>query len=247
MKILLAPSESKHSPLDNSNIFDYKNLFFAQLHQLYSQTIDMYNDLMINSSLQGLSSWMGLKNLDEVAKYKTNINKSPCDMAINIYSGEAFKALQYSSLDKPSQEYVLQNTLIHSNLFGILRAFDNIPMYKFKQDAKINNSTLNSLFKKHLTPVLDEFLKDEVIIDLRAKHYEKFYAISKECIVFEFYKNNKQVSHFSKFYRGLALRYMAKNNITTITELENMQIDRLRLLEVAKIKNKTIYKFDIID
>jgi len=244
MKILLAPSEGKQAP-SSGDFFDYKNLFFTQLHPLYKQTIDVYNNMVLNSSINELSSWMGLKNLDEVAKYKKELNQSYQAHAIQVYTGEAFKALDYNSLNNQQRDYILQNTLIHSNLFGILRAFDSIPTYKFKQDAKINNTNLNALFKENLTPILDEFLKDEIIIDLRAKHYEKFYIPKSEYIVFEFYKNNKQVSHFSKVYRGLALRYMAQNNITTKDDLDNMQMDKIKLLEIAKIKNKTIYKFDI--
>jgi cytoplasmic iron level regulating protein YaaA (DUF328/UPF0246 family) len=246
MKILLAPSEGKNNA-NTKKKFNYKNLYFSSLHSLYKNTITLYDNFVLNNNLQNISSWMGIKNLDDIKIYKINLNECYCDKAINIYSGEAFKALNYNSLKENEQKYVLDNVLIHSNLFGILRAFDDIPIYKFKQGAKLEGKNLNALFKKNLTPVLDEFLGNELIIDLRAKHYEKFYIPKKDYIIFEFYKNNKQISHFSKVYRGLTLRHLAINNIKTTKELENMKIERLNLLEIVKIKNKTIYRFNILD
>ena len=94
----------------------------------------------------------------------------------------------------------------------------------------------NSLISRNLSPFTAL---------LREQNAKRFYVPQNNYIVFEFHKNGKQISHFSKVYRGLVLRCLAKNNIQTIKELESMQIDGLSLLEVIKQKNKIVYKFDI--
>ena len=82
-----------------------------------------------------MSKWFALKNLKDIQSYKTNIYNQPTLKAIQRYTGVAFEAISYDSLDKSSQNYIDQNILIFSNLFGVLNANQYIPNYKFKQGA----------------------------------------------------------------------------------------------------------------
>ncbi len=92
---------------------------------------------------------------------------------------------------------------------------------------------------------MDEYLKDEDIIDLRAGFYEKFYKIEKPYTTMKFIKDGKVVSHWAKAYRGIILKLLAQNSVKSIDELMNMQIQSLHIEEIKKQKNKTEIVYSI--
>jgi cytoplasmic iron level regulating protein YaaA (DUF328/UPF0246 family) len=100
-------------------------------------------------------------------------------------------------------------------------------------------------YNEKFTNKLNVFLEDEEIIDLRAGFYEKFYKIEKPYLTMKFIKDGKVVSHWAKAYRGIILKLLAKNNIQSINELMNMEIENLSIEEIKKIKLKTEIIYNI--
>ena len=129
--------------------------------------------------------------------------------------------------------------MVFSNLFGVLKASDEIPDYKLKQVETFENLKIEKFYCDSFSSKLDEFLKDEDVIDLRAGFYEKFYQIKKPYTTMKFIKEGKVVSHWAKAYRGIILRLLAQNNIQNIDELMSMEIDNLSIEEIKKQKLKT--------
>ncbi|MDX9742985.1 MAG: hypothetical protein RBT59_04140 [Arcobacteraceae bacterium] len=60
MKILLAPAETKREGGEYPSLNEGKTLFFNN-----DEVIDAYEEYLKNSSLEELSVWFGLKNLEE--------------------------------------------------------------------------------------------------------------------------------------------------------------------------------------
>jgi cytoplasmic iron level regulating protein YaaA (DUF328/UPF0246 family) len=123
VKILLAPAETKNEgginrPLGKEN-FKFHELFPFQEHilKLYEKHIQALN-------LEELSQWFGLKNLKEVEKYQHSLYTQPTMKAIQRYNGVAFDALEYSTLPEQTQQYIDDNVILFSNLFGVLSASD---------------------------------------------------------------------------------------------------------------------------
>ena len=106
------------------------------------------------------------------------------------------------------------------------------------------NIEIDKYYKKEFSKKLDEYLSDEVVLDLRAGHYDKFYK-PKKYITMKFIKNGKIISHWAKAYRGIVLKEMAKNQIKTKQELLNLQIDKLTLTEIQETKNKITIIYEI--
>ena len=136
--------------------------------------------------------------------------------------------------------------LIFSNLMGPILAGDmGLPDYKLKQNEKIGNFELEKFYNEKFSDSLDNYLKDDDIIDLRAGFYEKFYKINKPYTTMKFIKDGKVVSHWAKAYRGVILNLLAQNNIQTIEELMNMEIEDLSIEEIKKQKLKTEIIYNI--
>jgi cytoplasmic iron level regulating protein YaaA (DUF328/UPF0246 family) len=54
------------------------------------------------------------------------------------------------------------------------------------------------------------------------------------------------VSHWAKAYRGIVLKEMAINNITSLAEFASLEIEGLKVEEILTIKNKTEIVYTIV-
>ncbi len=243
MKILLAPAEIKLSGGEGKAL-NKNNFSFPTIYQKRLEVLEEYEKLIKNSTQEELSSWFGIKKVDDVKKYSSSLKQKPTMKAINRYVGVAFEALDYDSLKQKEQEFIDKNVLIFSNLFGILKASDLIPDYKYKQGSQLPNINIEKFYKENLKDILDDYLDDEVV-DLRAGYYDKLYKPRASTITFKFLKNGKVVSHWAKHYRGLVVRAIAKHNIENFAQLMNMPIDGLKLLEIQEKKNIKTLIMDI--
>lgn len=165
MKILFSPSESKNenctkNPI-NENSFIFKELFPYRM-----ETLKHYEEFIKNASLQNLQELFGIKNENEIDKFKHDLKQAPTQEAILLYTGVSYEYLNFKILDKKSQAYILENTLIFSNLFGVVRASDTLPFYKFKQGAKIGNFAIEKFYKEHFSKALDEYLENKKYLTL---------------------------------------------------------------------------------
>lgn len=245
MKILLAPAETKNEG-GSEKPFCKENFFLKQDFTFREEIFNLYENHVQSLSLDELSSWFGIKKLDDVKKYQESLKNKPSMKAIQRYNGVAFDALGYKDLSLQEQEYIDNNVILFSNLFGPIKASDRIPDYKYKQGAKLPSINVEKFYKDNFTQDLDEYIGDE-IIDLRAGFYEKFYSPKNASIItIKFLKDGKVVSHWAKHYRGMVLNTLAKNNIQSICEFMNTQIPGLKLREIQEKKQTKLLIMDII-
>ncbi|MEA3353746.1 MAG: YaaA family protein [Campylobacterota bacterium] len=244
MKILLAPAETKMEGGENTP-YCKENFFFKDLSDTRDNIVQKYEEFLKNSSIDELSKWFGLKNLKECEKYSKSIIDKPTMKAILRYTGVAFDALDYNTLDEKEQKYCDENIILFSNLFGPLRADDLIPDYKYKQGAVLPSFDVIKHYKENIKNTLDGYLADEVV-DLRAGFYDKFYKPSADVITYKFLKEGKVVSHWAKYYRGMIVRELARNNIESFAELMKLEVDGLRLLEIQEKKNVRTLIMEIV-
>ncbi|MGA1931883.1 YaaA family protein [Arcobacter sp. YIC-464] len=246
MKILLAPAETKNQGGEEKP-YCKENFFLEELFEKRNEVFEKYEQLLENSNIEELSKWFGLKKLDEVERYKESLKNKPTMKAIQRYNGVAFDAIEYESLDKESQNYIDENVVLFSNLFGPIKADDLIPDYKYKQGAKLPDLAVEKFYLDNFSTALDDYLGEE-IIDLRAGHYEKFYKIKKaNVLTFKFIKDGKVVSHWAKHYRGALLKHLAVNNISNLSEFMETQIDGLKLVEIQEKKNIKLLIMEIVN
>jgi len=239
VKILFSPSEGK-SKKQEFNPIDKNSFIFPELYEKREYVLSVYDKYIHSLNNEELNNFFGIKNGCE---YLTKIFTEPTCKAIERYEGVAYDYLEYSNLDKNSQKYIDKNTLIFSNLFGPIKADDKLPFYRMKQGKNLPDIEIDKYYKKEFSLKLDDYLSDEIVLDLRAGHYDKFYK-PKNYITMKFIKNGKVVSHWAKAYRGIVLKNLAKNRVNSKEELLKIEIGTLTLKEIQETKNKTtiIYK-----
>jgi len=243
MKILLAPSETKTQ--GGSDNFSLASLLLPELTSTRKIILHKYINVLQKNNLDELKQMFGLKKESEIEYHNKEIVHELTMKAIARYTGVAFDYLNYRALNDTEQNYIDNNVILNSNLFGFLRADDMIPEYRLKQGAAIDDIKPEKLYKEQ-SHIIDQYLGNEDILDLRAGFYEKFYKPKNEYTTLKFIKNGKVVSHWAKAYRGIVLRETAKAQIGSLDEFMKLSIKNLTLSEIETKKNKReiIYTID---
>jgi cytoplasmic iron level regulating protein YaaA (DUF328/UPF0246 family) len=241
MKILFSPSETKITGgLNQTSTYIFNNLKDKQ-----SFVLDKYLSYIANSSEDALSKLFGLKKQSDIDMYKSiDILNDPKLKAVERYTGIAYDYFDYKSLESDEKEFIDNNMIIFSNLFGPIEAKYKIPNYKLKQGEKLGLFVIEKYYKEHFKESLDKLLEDEFVIDLRAGFYQKFYT-PKQCVTMKFIKKGKVVSHWAKAYRGKVSRQLAKYQPKNEQDFQNLKFENLEITEIRKIKSVNEYIFSI--
>ena len=243
MKILLAPSETKK--YGGAFSFNPSTLLFESLLPHRTKLLHSYINILQQGDMQVLSKMFGIKKETDILKHKKDIVHELTMKAIERYTGVAFDHLGYSDLDSSAQRYIDENVILFSNLFGPILASDLIPGYKLKQGEAVANIKTEKFYHEHSAQLMEEYLKDEDMLDLRAGFYDKFYKPTKPYTTLKFIKDGKVVSHWAKAYRGIVLREIAKAGVTNIEAFMKLSIEGLSVHEIQTKKNKTEIIYNI--
>jgi len=245
MKILLAPSETKTNGGDAP--FRLDDLLFKELLPHRTKLLHTYMNILQKGDMTELSAMFGLKKESDIEAHIKDIIHEPAMKAIERYTGVAFDHLAYPELDAKAQNYVDSHVILCSNLFGFLKADDLIPEYRLKQGAAVGDMRVEKFYHEHGAPLMEVYLQDDEILDLRAGFYDKFYKPAKPYTTLKFIKDGKVVSHWAKAYRGIVLREIAKAGIESMDDFMKLPIDGLSIHEIQTKKNKTeiIYNIEV--
>jgi len=246
MYILFSPSEGKKSGGNNVSL-NSSQLLFPELYEKRLPLLQAYNTLVNEGSTKELQELTGIKKEKELSTYQEDLFSTPTMPALERYDGVAYDYLELSTLKENEKAYLFKQTLLFSNLFGPLLGGDLIPSYKFKQGAKLGEVKTEVIYKKEFSSSLTTLLKDELVLDLRAGFYEKFYTLEQEFITMKFLKGGKSVSHWAKAYRGKVLRALSKLQPTTQEALMNIEFEGLRFIESVPYKKKgTMLIYEVV-
>ena len=241
MKILFSPSETKiPGGLKNNNKTPY---LFPKLTDKHNNILNMYQSYIEKASEKELIKLFGLKDIS--AFKNVNIFKDPTLKAIERYTGVAYDYLLYNKMEKSEQDFIQKNMIIFSNLYGPILAGYPIANYKLKQGEKIDSFAIEKYYKEHFSDTLDNMLKDEFTIDLRAGFYLKFYKPNINHITMKFLKGGKVVSHWAKAYRGSIAKELAYHQPENEQEFQKINFKNLEIREIIKRKNLSEYIFEM--
>jgi cytoplasmic iron level regulating protein YaaA (DUF328/UPF0246 family) len=239
LKILFSPSEGKKSGGNEEK----KELLGS--NKARKEILDTYNEIMKTRNEEEICKLFGFKKFSECEPYICDIYNCELMCAIERYRGVAYDYLEYDSLTENAKEYLKSNTILFSNLYGIILGGNPIANYKVKQGNKIGDITPEKFYKERFSYQLDLFTAKDEILDLRAGYYDKFYQVNKPHTTLKFLKEGKTVSHWAKAYRGIVLREAAKNNINSLEEFMALEIDTLSVKEIKLTKNITEIIYNI--
>ncbi len=234
--ILLASAEGKAlggNPLA-PDMFDYRTSntfnYFSELNPERRTVITALQDAIRDGDEKALEKLFGLKGdaLEETVRVNQDLYGSPLLAAVDRYGpGVMYAAMEFPDLPTGAQRRLLENGVIFSGLFGILRPDDLIPNYRLRMDARLPEvGKLAAYWRPVLSPLLNRALKDKFVWDLLpATHREAWDddGSYRALVQVKFYDENggtrKAVTHNVKQLRGALVNYVVRDPAESIEAL----------------------------
>ena len=227
MKIIFSPSKE----MREENIFENKKIEFTE--SKFKDKTNILIGILKEKSLSEIENIMKLKGelLNKTYKDIQDYDKLKFIPAISMYYGVSFKELNLEDYSEKSLEYLKNNLLILSALYGVLLAFDLVKKYRLDMTMLIIDKGLYNFWKKDVNDYISNILsKDEVLLNLASGEFSKLIDNKKISMINIDFKEEKDgtyksVSTYSKKARGQFLNYLIKNQIANLEDIKKIKLD----------------------
>ncbi len=176
LSILLSPADRKQ-PGGNPfapDMFDYRTSgtfnYYDDLNPERRELIDTLQEVIDEEDEDTLSDLFGLEDyeLEEAIRVNSEIYDAPLMSALDRYSpGVMYAAMDFANLPTGAQRRLLENGVILSGLFGLLRPDDLIPNYQLGMEADIPDlGPVADYWRPVVSPVLNDSLEERWVWDM---------------------------------------------------------------------------------
>jgi cytoplasmic iron level regulating protein YaaA (DUF328/UPF0246 family) len=158
--------------------------------------------------------------LDNTYSNIRNYDNNPSYQAFPSFTGLVFLTLNRDIYTQDEYDYISRNIRILDAFYGILEPGTLIKPYRL--DMKVNiGVNLYNHWK------IDDYFKNEIVINLASNEYSKMLNIPMINISFLQFKNGKYINQatYSKQARGLFLDYIILNKIENVELMKNFNRD----------------------
>ena len=228
MKILISPAKSLDFDSNIDSLKCTQPVFLNKTSQINSVLkVKSPKDLM---QLQGISQKLSDLNWKRNNDYVENHNNKNSRPAVFAFNGDVYSGIDVKTLSE-DKVYDLQRSLrILSGYYGVLKPLDLIQPYRLEMGTKLAVNGSENLYKfwsENITnSILAEMSKEDLLINLASNEY--FEAFDKKKFdgriispVFKDFKNGKLkiISFYAKKARGMMVRYIVDNSVSSYNEL----------------------------
>ncbi len=160
------------------------------------------------------------------------------NLAIAAFNGLQFKYLNWDNLSNDDKEFAYEHIMILSGLYGLLRSYDKIGIYRLDYENIINDKKVIEYHRKNVNDFLREYKGP--IIDLCSKEYGDILEVKH--IRIEFLEENLKVKATnSKMQRGKMINYCITNRIDDINLIKDYHEDGYCYNDELSDDNKWIF------
>lgn len=233
--ILLPPSEGKQ-PGGNPfapDMFDYRTSntfnYFHDLNTERRRLIDAMQEALRTGAVEAgkLFNLQG-EALEEAVAVNLEIFKAPLMSALDRYSpGVMYKAMDFMGLPTGAQRRLLENGIIFSGLFGLLRPDDLIPNYRLRMDATLPGfGRVARYWREHMSPLLNRTLSDQFVWNLLPSIHQDAWSDEhtyEAMVTVRFEKveggARQAVTHGTKPLRGQLVNFIVRETLEDLEPL----------------------------
>ena len=250
MKIIISPAKS----------LDFESVVPTSL---YSQPQFLEDSVKLNKKLKTLSKkkiadFMSISKDLAALNYERNQNWSlpftpdNAKQAVYAFTGEVFRGIDVTTLEAEKIPLLQERLRILSGLYGLLKPLDLIQAYRLEMGKKLKVGRKENLYKFWGDKIADtlnaELADDDLLINLASSEYfkvvnQKVLKVPMITPVFKDFKNGqyKTIMTFAKKARGLMVRYIIDNNVTTIDALKGFNVDGYGFDENMSIETGLVF------
>jgi cytoplasmic iron level regulating protein YaaA (DUF328/UPF0246 family) len=164
--------------------------------------------------------------------------------AIERYTGVLFDGLDAATIEPSARDWLSRSAVVHSALFGLLRATDPVPAYRLSHDSRLAGLPLAAHWKAPIAGTLAR--ETGLIIDMRSEAYVAMGPAEGSHylrVVTEGANGQKRaLNHFNKKGKGEFVRAMAQDSVAaeSVDELISWATDRgIRLEKAAEVGSRS--------
>ena len=168
MLLILPPSETKRDGGDEARTLDLAALGFPSLARPRRTALAALRRLARNRSTMSSALGLGPQLAFEVERNRS-LGSSPTMPALSRYTGVLFDAFDVASLNEAARALASTTVVLHSALFGLLRANDYIPAYRLSHNSKLPEVSLKPLWSGPIARELDAI--EGLVVDMRSEGY----------------------------------------------------------------------------
>ena len=212
MLVLLPPSETKHGGGDGTSL-SLDALSFPELvplrKVLLDELVELAGDVPASRAALGISP----RQDAEIAR-NAAVWTAPTMPALQRYTGVLYDALDVATLRGAGAARARARLVVGSALFGLLRAGDPVPAYRFSAGSALpGRPTPAARWRPVLDPVLAALAAGETVVDLRSGSYAALGrvpgAVTVNVLAQRPDGTRTVVSHFNKAHKGRLARALA--------------------------------------
>ncbi len=236
--ILLPPSEGK-CPGGNPfapDMFDYRSSstfnYFSELNPERRKLITALQETI--TAGKDLETLFGIKgeSLDQAVEANMQVFDAPLMSAMQRYSpGVMFKSMDFAGLPTGAQRRLLENGIIVSGLFGLLRPDDLIPDYRLRIDAVMPAiGKVSRYWRPYISPLLNEALKGHIVWNLlptsQKEAWDDAHSYEQMIEIRFFDEENgerKAITHGVKPLRGQLVNVIVREAIERMEDLKDWE------------------------
>jgi cytoplasmic iron level regulating protein YaaA (DUF328/UPF0246 family) len=234
--ILLAPAQRKETGGNPfaPDMFDYRSSstfnFFKELNEKRRELIGvLQQDIRESDDLESL---FGIKGdyLEEAVEANRNLYDAPLMSAFDRYSpGTTYESIDFENLPTGAQRRLLENGVIFSGLFGLLRPDDLIPNYRLRMDDDLPGvGRVYKYWRPHVSPILNRELEGRWVWDLLPRAHRRVWNDEhtyERKLRIKFYKETvtgerSPVTHGVKELRGSLISFVVEE---TVEDMEDFR------------------------
>jgi cytoplasmic iron level regulating protein YaaA (DUF328/UPF0246 family) len=211
MLILLPPSETKRDGGVVDSRLDLAALSFPSLTGARKAAIAGLRTISKSVAASTTALSLGPTQRFEIDRNRA-LGTSPTMSAIERYTGVLFDAIDLESLAPAARAFLGSQVVIHSALFGLIRADDPIPAYRFSHDTRIPGTSLLKLWRDANAGVLER--ESGLVLDLRSESYVHLGPATQRSFFVRVVTDDgtgsrRALNHFNKHGKGEFVRALA--------------------------------------
>lgn len=224
MLLLLPPSETKRDGGDGGAL-DLAALSYPELTAARADLVERVVALAGDHDSAVRALKLGPRQSAEVERNRC-LREAPTMPAIDRYTGVLFDALDGASLDADARSFASRTVVVHSALFGVVRALDPIPAYRLSHDSRVPEVSLRRFWRESVLALLAS--ESGVILDLRSEGYAELGpaparpdSVFVRVVSVEADGRRRALNHFNKQAKGRFTRAFLESRpeIETLEEL----------------------------
>ena len=226
MLFLLPPSETKLDGGSGMSGLDLAALSFPELGGVRRDVTDRLLALSSDRPAAMSALKLGPRLAGEVDRNRA-VESSATMPALARYTGVLFDPVGADELDDQTWRWAHQHVVVHSALFGLVRAGDPVPAYRLSHDSRLPGASLRATWSASVSSVLAQVVDaGEFVVDLRSEGYVSLGPAPRAGsafvrVVSDADGRRRALNHFNKKSKGLFVRRLLRDrpDLTVLDDL----------------------------